>query len=97
MLSLRNLLALSFVTLKYGWILLWCYRHLLEIMEKEYSITVDDKIREDVSTMYNLSQGIRKKGRAEGEEKIILNIYQNNFTFEQTELATSKNIEEIKV
>ena len=31
----------------------------LGIMEKEYSIAVDDRIREDVSAMCNLSQGIR--------------------------------------
>ena len=42
----------------------------LGIIEKEYSIVVDDRIREDVSAMCNLSQGIREKGRAEGEEKL---------------------------
>ena len=68
----------------------------LGIMEKEYSIAVDDRIREDVSAMCNLSQGIREKGRAEGEEKIILNMHQNNFTLEQIALATSRSIEEIK-
>ena len=75
-----------------------------EIMEKEYSIPLDDRMREDVSVMCNLSQGIREKGRAEGmekgraerEEKIILNMYQNHFTLEQIALATSKGIEEIK-
>ena len=68
----------------------------LGIMEKEYSIAVDDRIRKDVSAMCNLSQGIREKGRAEGEEKIILNMHQNNFTLEQIALATSRSIEEIK-
>ena len=68
----------------------------LGIMEKEYGIAVDDRIREDVSAMCNLSQGIREKGRAEGEEKIILNMHQNNFTLEQIALATSRSVEEIK-
>ncbi len=68
----------------------------LGIMEKEYRIAVDDRIREDVSAMCNLSQGIREKGGDEREEKIILNMYQNNFTLEQIALATSKGIEEIK-
>lgn len=68
----------------------------LGIMENEYSITVDDRIREDVNAMCNLSQGIREKGGDEREEKIILNMYQNNFTLEQIALATSKGIEEIK-
>ena len=31
----------------------------LGIMEKEYSIAVDDRIREDVSSMCNLSQVVR--------------------------------------
>ncbi len=69
----------------------------LGIIEKEYSIAVDDRIREDVSAMCNLSQGIREKGGDEREKKIILNMYQNNFTFEQIALATGKDIEEIKV
>lgn len=68
----------------------------LGIIEKEYNIVVDDRIREDVDAMCNLSQGIREKGRAEGEEKIILNMHQNNFTLEQIALATSRSIEEIK-
>ena len=41
----------------------------LGIIKTEYNIPVDDKIREDVSAMCNLSQGIREKGRAEGEKK----------------------------
>lgn len=68
----------------------------LGIMEKEYSIPLDDRIREDVSEMCNLSQGIREKGGAEREEKIIFNMYENNFTLEQIALATSRSIEEVK-
>ena len=45
--------------------------------------------------MCNLSQGIREKGGAEREEKIILNMYQNDFTIEQIALATSKSVEEV--
>lgn len=36
------------------------------------------------------------KGRAEGAEKIILNMYENNFTLEQIALATNRSIEEVK-
>jgi len=72
----------------------------LGIMEKEYSIPVDDRIREDVSTMCNLSQGIREKGRAEGraesETEFILNMYENDFTFEQIAVATKKSVEEVR-
>lgn len=70
----------------------------------EYNIPINDKMREDVKAMCNLSQGIREKGRAEGraqggtekEEKIILNMYTNNFTLEQIALATGRGIEEIR-
>lgn len=76
----------------------------LGIMETEYNIPINDKMREDVKAMCNLSQGIREKGRAEGraqggtekEEKIILNMYTNNFTLEQIALATGRGIEEIR-
>jgi len=71
----------------------------LGIMEKEYRIPVDDRIREDVSAMCNLSQGIREKGRAEGraeiETEFILNMYENNFTLEQIAVATKKSMEEV--
>lgn len=56
-----------------------------------YNIPADDKLREDVSVMCNLSQGIRETGIAEGiaegkaasEEKIILNMYRKGYTSEQ--------------
>ena len=38
-------------------------------MENEYNISADDKIREDVSTMCNLSQGILERGEAIGKGK----------------------------
>lgn len=76
----------------------------LGIMETEYGIPINDKMREDVGEMCNLSQGIREKGRAEGravggeerEEKIILNMYTNNFTLEQIALATGRGIEDVR-
>ncbi len=46
--------------------------------------------------MCNLSQGIREKGGAEREEKIILNMYANNFTLEQIAIATGRDIEDIR-
>ena len=46
----------------------------LSIMENEYNIPVDDRIREDVC---NLSQGILEKGEAKGEAKIIFKMYEN--------------------
>lgn len=76
----------------------------LGIMETEYNIPINDKMREDVNAMCNLSQGIREKGRAEGraegrtenEKKVIVNMYTNHFTLEQIALATGRGIEDIK-
>ena len=64
----------------------------LGIMEKEYSIAVDDRIREDVSAMCNLSQGIRDNTLVD----VIMNMYENNFTLEQIAVATKKSVEEIR-
>ncbi len=68
----------------------------LGIIEKEYSIVVDDRIREDVSAMCNLSQGIREKGGAEREEKIILNMHRKGYTLEQIAECVEKTIEEVE-
>ena len=80
----------------------------LEIMETEYHILTDDGIREDVTTMCNLSQGILEKGEARGEArgevrgeekkeaKIILNMYKKGYTLEQIADVTDKSAEEIK-
>ncbi len=68
----------------------------LEIMEKEYSIPLDDRIRGDVSAMCNLSQGIREKGRAEIEEKIILNMHKKGYTSEQIAEIVEKSVREVE-
>ena len=80
----------------------------LKIMETEYHVPLDEKIREDVSTMCNLSQGIFEKGEAKGEARgeargkeigeagIILRMYKNGYTEQQIADATDKTIEEIK-
>lgn len=64
----------------------------LDIIEKEYSIPVDDRIREDVSAMCNLSQGIRDNTFVD----VIMNMHQNDFTLDQIAVATKKSVEEIK-
>ena len=67
----------------------------LRIMEKEYSIPLDDRIRKDVSAMCNLSQGIREKGRAEEGERIILNMHRKGATPEQIAEIVEKTIDEV--
>ena len=64
----------------------------LGIMETEYSIHADEKIREDVSAMCNLSQGIKDNTLVD----VIINMYENNFTIDQIALATKKSVEEVK-
>ena len=68
----------------------------LGIMEKEYSIPLDDRIRKDVSAMCNLSQGIRERGGAEREEKIILNMHIKGYTSEQIAEIVEKTIDEVE-
>ncbi|MCM1327792.1 MAG: hypothetical protein NC249_14420, partial [Lachnoclostridium sp.] len=68
----------------------------LGIIENEYSIPLDDKIREDVSEMCNLSQGIREKGGTEREEKIILNMHKKGYTSEQIAEIVEKSVREVE-
>ena len=68
----------------------------LNIIEKEYEIPLEDNIREDVSVMCNLSQGIVEETRVETKAEIIMNMYENNFTVEQISLATKQSVEEVK-
>ena len=64
----------------------------LNIIEKEYDIPLEEDIREDVSVMCNLSQGIVDDTKVE----IIMNMYENKFPLEQISLATKKSIAEIE-
>ena len=67
----------------------------LEIIEMEYNILIDDKMREDVNSMCNLSQGILEKGEAKRETEIILAMYKNGYTLKQIASVTDKNVEEV--
>lgn len=79
----------------------WSVDEKAGIMVKEYRISVDGTMREDVNTMCNLSQGIRKKGRAEGraenEIEFIVNTYENDFTLEQIAVVLKKSVKELKL
>ena len=69
----------------------------LDIIGKEYDIPLEENFRKDVSTMCNLSQGIKEDGIAIGEAGIILKMYKNGFSVEQIASATDKKIEEVKM
>lgn len=67
-----------------------------DIIGKEYDIPIEENFRKDMSTMCNLSQGVREEGIAIGEAGLIVTMYKNGFSAEQIASATDKTIEEIK-
>lgn len=68
----------------------------LGIIQNEYDIPVDDTLRKDISAMCNLSQGIREKGRAEGQEIMILNMHRKGYTLEQIAECAEKTVDEVE-
>ena len=72
----------------------------LDIIGKEYDIPLEENFRKDMSTMCNLSQGVKEEGiaigRAEGEAGLIAKMYKNGLSIEQIASATDKTIEEVK-
>ena len=78
----------------------------LEIIKREYKIPVNQKIREDVRNMCNLSEGIEEraakeateKATKETEEKFIQKMHKKGYTLEQiAEIVemSSKEVEEV--
>ena len=55
----------------------------LEIIEQEYDIPMEEKFREDVTIMCNLSQGIKEAGKAEEKTEVILNMHKKGYTIDQ--------------
>ena len=84
----------------------------LDIIGNEYDIPLEENFRKDMSTMCNLSQGVkeegiaigrregleegRREGYAEGEAGLIMTLYKNGLLPEQIASATDKTVEEIK-
>ena len=84
----------------------------LDIIGNEYDIPLEENFRKDLSTMCNLSQGVkeegiaigrregleegRREGYAEGEAGLIMTMYKNGLLPEQIASATDKTVEEIK-
>lgn len=75
----------------------------LNIIRNEYDIPIEEKFREEVDIMCNLSQGVKEKGIAIGEERgktigeasVIKTMYNNGLTPEQISKMTSKSIDDI--
>ena len=80
----------------------------LDIIGNEYDIPIEESFRKDMSTMCNLSQGVKEEGiaigrregleegRRAGHAEIITKMYKNGLSPEQIASATDKTIEEIK-
>lgn len=68
----------------------------LNIMEHEYDISVEEKLRREVDIMCNLSEGIEEKGMAKGEAQIIINMHNNGLTAAQISKLTDKDEEYVK-
>ena len=84
----------------------------LDIIGNEYDIPLEENFRRDVSTMCNLSQGVKEEGIAIGREEglkegrregyaeceagLITKMYKNGLSMEQIASATDKTIEEVK-
>lgn len=76
----------------------------LEIIETEYNIPIESKLREDVDIMCNLSQGIwetaeaagRAAGEAEKEASIILAMRKAEYSYEEISKIFSLTKEQIQ-
>lgn len=80
----------------------------LDIIGKEYDIPLEENFRKDMSTMCNLSQGVKEEGiaigrregleegRREGHAELITKMYKNGLSIEQIAFATDKTVEEVR-
>lgn len=80
----------------------------LDIIGKEYDIPLEENFRKDISTMCNLSQGVKEEGiaigrregleegRREGHAELITKMYKNGLSIEQIASATDKTVEEVR-
>ena len=64
----------------------------LDIMEKEYHIPIEDKIRKDVSVMCNLSQGIKD----DINTKVIMNMHRKGYPSDQIAEIVEISIDEVE-
>ena len=80
----------------------------LDIIGNEYDIPLEENFRKDMSTMCNLSQGVKEEGiaigrregleegRREGNAELITKMYKNGLSIEQIASATDKTVEEVR-
>lgn len=68
----------------------------LDIIGTEYQIPIEEKIKEDVGVMCNLSQGIREDATDEANAKVIMNMYRKGYSAGQIAEIVEKTVEEVK-
>ena len=72
----------------------------LNLISQEYNIPIDNSIREDVSVMCNLSQGIKEagiaEGIAEGVTRVVTNMHNKGFSAEQIAAMTDIDLTEVE-
>ena len=80
----------------------------LDIIGNEYDIPLEENFRKDMSTMCNLSQGVKEEGiaigrregleegRREGHAELITKMYKNGLSIDQIASATDKTVEEVR-
>ena len=68
----------------------------LSIIETEYHIPIEDRIRKDVSIMCNLSQGIREDAVDAANTKVIMNMHKKGYSSEQIAEIVEKTIKEVE-
>ena len=80
----------------------------LDIIGNEYDIPLEENFRKDMSTMCNLSQGVKEEGiaigrregleegRREGHAELITKMYKDGLSIEQIASATDKTVEEVR-
>ncbi len=68
----------------------------LEILEREYNIPVNRELREEVTTMCNLSDGIEERGAEKATQRMILSMYENDLSLELISSISKMSVEEIE-
>ena len=68
----------------------------LEIIEREYNIPANRELREEVTTMCNLSDGIEERGAEKATQRMILSMYENDLSLELISSISKMSIEEIE-
>lgn len=84
----------------------------IDIVENEYDIVTEGELRKELDNMGGLGRGYwerglaegeargkaegEARGKAEGEAKIILKMYEKNYTVEQIADIVDKEVEEVR-